>query len=93
MERLHLAHKENNYNQVNPVYLVLESAEHHNCRLTFCQPDLYTEFGAFLECNVHNVDEEWVHVTYPINAEDDVHKIISMDKISAVEVMNDDMAS
>ncbi len=76
----------------NPVYHVLESAEHKNCRLIFCQADCYREFGHMLECNIHNVEKEWVHVTYPINTEDDIHKIIRMDKISSVEFIDDTIA-
>lgn len=93
LQRLHLAHGHLQVQGFNPVYLVLENAEHKNCRLTFCQSDCYNEFGPILECNIHNVEREWVHVTYPINAEDDVHKIISMDKIASVELFNNDIAS
>ncbi len=93
IERLHMAHKSLDVDKTNPVYHVLESAEHKNCRLIFCQADYFREFGNMLECNIHNVDKEWVHVTYPINAEDDIHKIISMDKISSVEFIDDIIAS
>ncbi len=93
LERHHLAHNAPNTNVVSPLYPVLENAERHNCRITFCQPDCYKEFGLVLECNIHNVGEEWVHVTYPLDTEEDIHKIISIDKISAVEIINDNIAS
>ena len=93
LERLHLAHSSAAIEIPNPIYPVLENAEHRNCRLTFCQSNDYNELGPILECNIHNVGKEWVHITYPINSEDDVHKIISIDKIATVEIMDEDIAS
>lgn len=93
LERLHLSHSELSIEKISPLYLVLENAEHKNCRLIFNQCDCYKELGPILECNIHNVERDWVHVTYPINAEDDVHKIISMDKIASVELINNNIAS
>lgn len=75
--------------KLNPLYKELENAEHMNCRLTFSKPDSYKEFGPVLECNIHNVGKEWVHVTFPINTDDDTHKIINMEEISSVELLDD----
>ena len=93
LERHHMANNSVAQKLANPLYNLLEDAEHRNCRLTFCQANSYEGLGQSLECNIHNVGKEWVHITYPINTEDDVHKIISIDKIAAVELINDDLAS
>lgn len=88
-EKLHHSHATITEENINPLYKELENAEHMNCRLTFSQPDCYKEIGPVLECNIHNVGKEWVHVTFPLNTDDDVHKVIDMDKIAAVELLSD----